>query len=492
MYSLSSNEINLIENMVDDAEISYSHLRDDLIDHLCCDIENEINGGISFHDAFELVREKTGLRRLRKIQEDTILLINKRYRIMKNIMKIFGIITLIMLAVGATFKIFHWPGASILLAFGFLLLITVFFPATIWVLRKEAKFKSKTLFTIITYLSFSIFMAGVLFKVQHWPGSGMLLVVGLGSITFLFLPYLLFQNLKSSTNKRQKRIYIVGYISLMIYILGFVFKIMHWPGAAIMLMLGSVSLTTFFLPIYAYNKFKETSFVSAQFIFLSIAIVYFNMFTLLLAMRVSTNILDEFLKTNMALEKQNVALKQVNSINYSILIDSLPENKDLLVECKEKSDSVISFIEDLKLGLIQFADGVNKDEAKFLIDNQHCIENKSDYKMVHFMMLGQNRNGQAYELKDALQAYNLFVRSNFSEVAKKEGLLDLIDTSDLKNEIGEVIPWEEYYFKDQIIVNSISSLTILQRNIQLIENEILHHAEGLILAQSINEKTEVK
>lgn len=492
MYSLSNKEINHVVKMVDNAEITFSHLRDDLIDHLCCDIENEIDDGKDFQNAYEKVSEKAGLRGLKQIQEDTLLLINKRYRFMKNTMKIFGIVTLILLALGATCKIFHWPGASIMLTLGFFFMVAVFFPATIWVLRKEAKFEGKTFFAILTYLAFSLFMVGVLFKVQHWPGSALLLVAGLGLVTIVFLPYLLSRNLRQLNNKKQKTIYIVGYASLIIYIIGFVFKLMHWPGAAIMLILGSISLTTVFLPVYAYNKFKETRYVSAQFIFLSIAIVYFNMFTLLLALRVSTNIMHEFVKTNTELKKQNTALDKMNADAWVFLNDSLAEHKRLMNECRYKTDSLINFIEDIKLGLIQFADGVNKEEAKYLLANQENIADKTNIKMVHFMMFGQDKSGYAYELKDALQEYNLFVRNNFREVAKKEGLLDLIDTSDRVVAHGVEKSWEDYFFLQQNVMNAISNLSILQQNIQLIEYELLQYARHKLYAQRMNPKNEEK
>lgn len=484
MYSLSNNEISLVINLVDNAEITYSHLRDDLIDHLCCDIENEISAGNNFHAAFEKVKEKTGLRVLRKIQEDTITLINKRYRFMKNTMKIFGVITLILLAIGATFKIFHWPGASILLILGFLLMVSVFFPATMWVLRKETKFKGKTFFAVISYVAFALFMVGVLFKVQHWSGASILLLLGSAMVIVIIIPYLLYQKVKSQSDKKLKTIYIVGFISLIIYLLGFMFKIQHWPGAAILLILGSISLTSVFLPIFTYNKYGKTNYISAQFIFLTIAIVYFNMFTLLLAMRSSTNVLQEFVRTNYELKKQNSVLNKLNSSNYQFVADSLPDMNSTYVQFREKTDSLLNFIDDIKIGLIQFADEVDREKAQYLLENQEYIKNKSNINMVHFMMFGQNKGGYAYDLKNKLQEYNLFIRNNFKVFSDPEKNLKALSTDDVQSYYGEIISWENQYFHNQNVVNVISNLSIMQRNIQIIENVILHNAKEKILAET--------
>jgi gliding motility-associated GldM-like protein len=488
MYNLSKDNVDVIVSLVNNAGITYSHLREDLIDHLCCDIETEINDGSDFHSAYEKVRKKTGLRGLKKIQEDTILLINKKYRIMKNIMKIFGVITLILLAMGSLFKIFHWPFASIQIVLGFFLLVFVFFPATIWVLQKEAKFQSKTLFTIITYLSFTFFMVGVLFKVQHWPRAGVLLLTGVASITFLFLPFTLVQNLKQITDKKQRIIHSLGYISLIIYILGFLFKIFHWPGAAILLLVGSVCLTSVFLPAYTLNKFKETNFVSSQFIFMVIALIFFNMFTLLISVKSSKNVMMEFVQVNEEIASQSNILEEINTSYYVELEKEDSTYYELLAQFKEKSDELTAYIDDLKIGLIQFSEKVNREEAEQLIKDQKYIKNKDNGDVPLFVMIGENENGKAFTLKNKLQEYHLFVKNNFSHVIDpSDNLLKLISTEDPTDIYGKKHSWENYYFYHQSVISSISNLELIQRNVLLVESDILNALRNIAVAEVINQ-----
>jgi hypothetical protein len=128
MFELTHKHLDLITADVSRADISYSHLKYDLIDHICCDLEKEMSEGLPFEKAYAMVKKRIGIRGLQQIQEDTLLLIDKKYRIMKNTMKTSGVIATILMAFGSLFKIEHWPGASIMLVLGFFFALCCFSP----------------------------------------------------------------------------------------------------------------------------------------------------------------------------------------------------------------------------------------------------------------------------------------------------------------------------------------------------------------------------
>jgi hypothetical protein len=74
---------------------------DELIDHVCCDVEFEMQNGIPFAKAYEVVKNKIGIEGLERIQHETLYLIDKKYRIMKKTMKISGLIAPILLSLGS-------------------------------------------------------------------------------------------------------------------------------------------------------------------------------------------------------------------------------------------------------------------------------------------------------------------------------------------------------------------------------------------------------
>jgi len=120
MPELSLQNIDQISNDIRNEEISFSHLLDDLIDHVCCDVEYEMQRGVDFHRAYQVVKQKMGSpRRIREIQEETLYSVDSKYRKMKNTMKISGIAGTLIFGCAALFKIQHWPGAGILLTIYF-------------------------------------------------------------------------------------------------------------------------------------------------------------------------------------------------------------------------------------------------------------------------------------------------------------------------------------------------------------------------------------
>lgn len=266
--------------------INYSHLLHDLLDHICCDIEFEMERGSSFEEAYSNIKKWMGVDRCRKIQEETLLLTSNTFRFMKTIMKISGIILPALLAVAALFKIQHWAGAGVFMTLGFFLLCIFFLPSAIYVLYKENKGKRFFLY-LFGLLSFLPLTAGVLFKVQHWPGAGILITVGIGATVALFLPTLLYVKIKDSQRKNLNPVLTVGVVSGMIHILGLLFKLMHWPGATLMLFLGPMVFVLVFLPWYYYKVYKEKEFVTFEFIFLLVGIIWFILTSTLFNLNIS-------------------------------------------------------------------------------------------------------------------------------------------------------------------------------------------------------------
>src|SRR5512136_727444 len=163
MPELSLQNIDRITHDVRRQQIVFSCLADELIDHICCDVESEMDGGLTFLEAYTKVRQKIGKRRLKEIQEETLYAIDTKYRFMKNTIKISGVAGTILFGIAAMFKIQHWPGAGIMLTLGALILAFVFMPSALGVLWKETRSGKKLFLFISAFLSAGFSIAGVLF-----------------------------------------------------------------------------------------------------------------------------------------------------------------------------------------------------------------------------------------------------------------------------------------------------------------------------------------
>jgi hypothetical protein len=267
MSLLDINQVKLIEADVHNARITLSHLPQELVDHICCEVEEHMSNGKSFEEAYLLVKEQTGIKVLQKIQENALYLIDKNYAIMKTTMKITGNIALALIAIGTVLKIWHWPGAAPILLIGFVTLCLIFFPAAIYLNYTYESEQKKPILNLSILAGGIVFMAGVLFKVMHWPGSALLLFGGWSVILGVFLPILLFVKLKQAKTSGEKSVYVLGVFSLIIFEVATMFKFFHWPGAGPLLLLGSFALIGLFFPLFTNMKIKRNEITTGQYIF---------------------------------------------------------------------------------------------------------------------------------------------------------------------------------------------------------------------------------
>jgi hypothetical protein len=275
MPELSLYNIDQITRDVRMQEIGFSHLFHDLVDHICCDIEYEMQQGLPFDEAYRKVKAKIGFRGLKKIQEETLYAVDNKYRNMKNLMKISGVAGTIMLGFAAIFKINHWPLAGMLITLGAFVLSFLFLPSALVVLWKETKNQKKLILFISAFIAGVAFIFGMLFKIQHWPGANIAILAGLVTGAFLFVPSLLIQLFGDQEKKHKRFLYVIGAISILIYATGFWFRILHWPIATTFLMLGAFVLFFFALPGFTWIQWKNETNVNGRFIFMVIAPLLF-------------------------------------------------------------------------------------------------------------------------------------------------------------------------------------------------------------------------
>jgi len=268
MPELTIHNIEIIAGEVRSQEIVFSHLADELIDHLCCDVEDEMEGGLAFGEAWARVKQKFGIRRLKEIQEEALYETDIKYRFMKNTMKISGVAGTILFGCAAMFKIQHWPGAGIILTLGAMILTFVFMPSALGVLWKETKSGKRLVLFISAFLSAGLFITGILFKIQHWDGGGPILIMAGVVMLFLLIPSLLSAGLQYAEKKALKPVYVVGAIGMAAFFTGFLFKLIHWPGSGVLLMSGLVIIFFIVLPWYTLLKWNNESYVRPGFIFL--------------------------------------------------------------------------------------------------------------------------------------------------------------------------------------------------------------------------------
>jgi len=166
--------------------LSYERLLDDLLDHICCMVEEQMEEGADFESSYQEVLGSIGEQTLTNIQHQTLLNLDKKFQTMKNFTYIFGLSSAILTIIGSLFKRMHWPGAGILITVGMLLIVAVFLPLYFYTSYKEQSERKNPAYPIVGYLTLALLLAAATFKIMHWPGAGWLVY---GSIGFLLLGF---------------------------------------------------------------------------------------------------------------------------------------------------------------------------------------------------------------------------------------------------------------------------------------------------------------
>lgn len=274
MPELSPWNIDQIASDIRGEEITFSHLPDDLIDHVCCDVESEMQTGLDFTQAYSRVKQKMGSRRrLKEIQEETLYAVDSKYRKMKNLMKISAISGTVIFGFAALFKIQHWPGAGIMMTVGAFILALLFLPSALIVLWKETHSTKRILLYVSGFFTGAFFIAGTLFKVQHWPGSGLVLLLAYLTGVLLLTPLLLINRLNNKELAHKKFAYIFGAAGLIFYVSGMLFRMQHWPFAGVLMVLGLILTGIIAFPLFTWQSWKDEEHISPVFIYLVIGAV---------------------------------------------------------------------------------------------------------------------------------------------------------------------------------------------------------------------------
>lgn len=268
MPDLTLQNIEEISLFVKRQEIIVSHLADNLTDHICCDVESEMERGLTFVEAYEKVKNIMGPRRLKQIQEETLYAIDSKYRKMKKTMKISGIAGTIIFGIAVLFRIQHWPFAGYMLVLGAFILGFIFMPSALGVLWKETHSSRRLMLFISGFITGMLFISGTLFKIQHWPAAGTLLGLSVLLAVFFFIPSLLLNRLSDPANKAKKPVYLLGTAGMILYIAGMLFKIQHWPLSALLMIIALILLFIVVLPWYTWLTWKTDTHISSAFIFI--------------------------------------------------------------------------------------------------------------------------------------------------------------------------------------------------------------------------------
>ena len=201
MSKLSDAQLEYIEQQVHNSQIESEELKEDLIDHFCCVIEDYLDQGKTFEEAYNKAFQIVCPNGFDEIYKETLLLLTSNNIIaMKKSMYILGFIATVLFTTSILFKLMHWPGAGSLIVLGAFMLIFVLLPIiALYFYKKEfSQYISYKLKYVFGFVGLGLFLTGIVAKIMHWPGWGITLVVSVAIINFGFFPFLFYRLYKKS------------------------------------------------------------------------------------------------------------------------------------------------------------------------------------------------------------------------------------------------------------------------------------------------------
>ena len=129
MYCITDEQIEYILNDIRRNGVEMEDLQLNLLDHICCIMEQELKETDDFEQFYQDTVRRFYNTELREIETETInLLTFKNYYAMKKVMLMSGASSVTAFIIGTVFKIMHWPGASILILLAIVTFSLVFLP----------------------------------------------------------------------------------------------------------------------------------------------------------------------------------------------------------------------------------------------------------------------------------------------------------------------------------------------------------------------------
>ncbi|MEM6846155.1 MAG: hypothetical protein AAF944_29410 [Bacteroidota bacterium] len=134
---ITEEQVQIIDAQIQKSTIKDKKLRDDLLDHLCCLVEDDLLQGVDFQQACQLAFAQLAPHGLDEIQQETIFLVHQhRIMTLRRFIFLSGYLFLLISLTGLYFKKMYWPIADELLIVGIGGLLLIHFPLTVFSRRK--------------------------------------------------------------------------------------------------------------------------------------------------------------------------------------------------------------------------------------------------------------------------------------------------------------------------------------------------------------------
>ncbi len=192
----------------------------------------------------------------------------------------------------------------------------------------------------------------------------------------------------------------------------------------------------------------------------------------LLALNVSTEVLNGFSVVEESLNRTTANIAQSNQAIYNDFAEQVRKNPqkvqqwfDKAQQVRQMSDSIYQLASDLKIAIVQEADGKDGD-----ITN---IRNKEDLEAATQVMLAPGR-GRGQELYQAVNHFRERIMTMITDESQRKSIASSLSTEPSPTAKAMGKNWQEYMFENMPVAAAVTLLSKLQNDVRDAEAEVLH------------------
>ena len=192
----------------------------------------------------------------------------------------------------------------------------------------------------------------------------------------------------------------------------------------------------------------------------------------MLALNISSEVLNGFSIVEESLNRTTANSSKENEVLYDNFAEQMKANPakvkewfDKATAVKRMSDSLYNYAQQLKLQIVQEADG--KDA------NVLDIKSKDNLEAASHVMLAPG-TGQGHKLFNAINSFRNRILAMVSDPHQRSIIESNLTTKLPKNAHTMGKNWEEYMFEDMPVAGAVTLLSKLQSDVRYAEGEVLH------------------
>ncbi|MDR1055688.1 MAG: gliding motility protein GldM [Prevotellaceae bacterium] len=198
--------------------------------------------------------------------------------------------------------------------------------------------------------------------------------------------------------------------------------------------------------------------------------------TAMLALNVSAEVLDAFVKIEVGLQQTSAISQAKNEQTLKNFANAAVENKtrvekwqEKAIKLEEKTKALTEYIQNLKIELIKVSDG---EDAKAIVDGKivpEAINAKDKTDGVNTILIGPTNNGKAYDLKKMIEDYKGFIFTETLKEKPAQGLVDEVNgllNFNVNTGGADGRTWETFTFEGMPLMSAVAMLTKIEVDVR--------------------------